>query len=144
MPIDVTASDTITAVDACRDVIEGEDFTSTRCLRVTAQDRYLWVTVPVHMQQPIIMLEGSLLDYGVIWSDWLAPGETILESTWEIPEELAEVTSYVTADGVAVVWLAIVEALPGDRFTVVNRIVTSSTPISREDSRSLMLWVEAA
>ena len=77
------------------------------------------------------------LDYGIDWftNGWLAAGETIVTSTWTVP---AGLTSHngSTNGLIATIWLS--GGVVGTRYTVTNRIVTSTVP-PRTDERSIIL-----
>jgi hypothetical protein len=143
--IDRDVSDEVTALDGA-DVVTVNDTVTpfVRCLDVPYQDRYLWVTVQLspNMLQPYSKQPDATLDYGVTWTDWLNPGETIVSSSWDVPEGLTIVDEYVTPQGVAVVWVS--GGIDGERYTLTNAITTDSTPIQRHEVRQLQLWVSAA
>jgi hypothetical protein len=86
------------------------------------------------------------LDYGVNWADWLEAGETIISSSWEIPDGLTLVDSYVTADGRTVVTIfdghtlptqqpsaiaASVEALPSPLPDALRAEIRAASPHAR-------------
>jgi hypothetical protein len=143
--IDREASDEVATDDTAHAVsVNATSTPFVRLLDVPHQDRYLWVTVPLspNMLQPYSKQPDATLDYGVTWTDWLEPGETIVSSSWDVPEGLTIVDEYVTPEGVAVVWLS--GGLDGERYTLTNAITTDSTPTQRHELRQLALWVSAA
>jgi hypothetical protein len=83
---------------------------------------------------------GSLLDYGLDWSDWLStlPGETIASSTW-VSDGALTLTNQAVADAVTSVWVT--GGTPGEWYTLENTIVTSG---GRRDTRLCMLYVKQA
>lgn len=72
----------------------------------------------------------AVLDYEIDWSQWLATGETITASTWEMPAGISETSSSHT-DTAATVWLS---ASPVGTYLVANTITTT---MGRTDSRTL-------
>jgi hypothetical protein len=78
---------------------------------------------------------GALLDYKVDWASWLATGETITTSEWEVPAGLTLSASSKT-DTTATAWIE--GGTANKAYRVTNTISTSG---SRVDSRSFQLWV---
>jgi hypothetical protein len=84
----------------------------------------------------------AILDYGFDWSEWLASGETIVTSSWIVPDDdtspsMALVkTSDSHDDSSTAIWLA--SGLPGETYQVTNRIVTS---LGRRDDRSITIRI---
>lgn len=76
---------------------------------------------------------NSLLDFGVDWSSWLASGETISTSEWDVPAGLTEGAS-TESDGITTVWLS--GGTAGTTYRVRNRVSTSA---SRVDDRSFFV-----
>lgn len=76
---------------------------------------------------------AALLDFAVDWSAWLEDGDTIDQSTWDVPDGLTADSDSFT-DSRAVVWLSGGEA--GRTYEVVNHIVTAG---GREDERTLLI-----
>jgi hypothetical protein len=73
------------------------------------------------------------LDYSWDWTDWLASGETIVDSTFIVPAPLVLLAQ--SDDGkIATVWLG--GGVEGANYRVVNRITTSA---GRKDDRSRMI-----
>lgn len=84
---------------------------------------------------------GSLLDYGLDWSDFLAtaPGDAIETSTWT-PEDPSVVCSQAAVSGsITSVWITGGQA--GNWYAIVNEIVTND---GRKDSRVCLLYVRPA
>lgn len=77
----------------------------------------------------------SVLDYGFDWSDWLAEGETISESTWIVPTGLSEESSSNT-DTATTIWLS--GGTANQTYQLTNRIETSGT---RKDDRTMIIRV---
>ena len=99
---------------------------------------------------------GATLDYGVNWSDWLQPHESIASSSWVVtpatipseddPSVLIGLTVLSTAflvSGIALLWVKGGE--PGTYYRLTNTIVTNKTdPITglpRVSVRSLGITV---
>jgi len=72
----------------------------------------------------------AVLDYGFNWEDWLADGETISASSWDVESGLT-VDSSSFDDTQTVVWLS--GGTVGEEYVITNHIVTSA---GREDDRS--------
>lgn len=66
--------------------------------------------------------EASVLDYAVDWEDWLCNEETILTSTWDVPEGITKDSDSKT-DTIATVWLS--GGTTGETYELVNHITTS-------------------
>jgi len=77
----------------------------------------------------------AMLDYGIDWTNWLAPGDSISNSTWIVPTGMTELNSAVTA-GTAVIFLA--GGVAGEVYVVTNRITTTA---GRIDDRSIEFTV---
>jgi len=78
------------------------------------------------------------LDFAVDWSDWLADGETIANSTWSSPDGLViETTSYSNTQ--AVVWVS--DGVANNVYRMINVITTSNTP-ARTDQRTVTIKVQ--
>ncbi len=76
---------------------------------------------------------NAVLDYSMIWTTWLASGETIVTSTWVVPAGLA-MDSESNDTVSTTIWLS-----GGTRekdYVVTNRITTSA---GRTDDRSLTI-----
>ncbi|AZG48854.1 phage fiber-tail adaptor protein [Gordonia insulae] len=82
---------------------------------------------------------NAKLDYGINWSDWLRPGDTITASTWTVTgPDAALVNSdpgFTTTE--ATVWLA--GGTLGKTYDAVNHITTAQ---GREDDRTLKVRIE--
>jgi len=76
---------------------------------------------------------GSVVDFGVDWRQWLAPGETITSSTWAC-EPALPLTNPGEAAGVTVVWVG--GGVEGATHRLRNSIATSG---GRQDSREIVL-----
>lgn len=85
---------------------------------------------------PIVKDPDAVLDYGHDWSDWLAEGETITESTWStdpLEDGIEIVDASATFDDTSTtVWLR--GGTPNQTYVVSNHITTTE---DREDDRSL-------
>jgi hypothetical protein len=66
---------------------------------------------------------GSILDYSVIWTDWLDSDE-IDTSTWSVPTGLTKVKDSKTVE-ISTVWLS--GGTVGTTYSVVNTITTIGT-----------------
>lgn len=85
----------------------------------------------------------SYLDYGVDWSKWLQPGETISVSTWRIPVPLSFAQDGVEGGKLARIWIYIQfpvdnYGLIGKRFSIFNDIITTQ---GRKASRKITLEI---
>lgn len=78
----------------------------------------------------------ATLDYGFDWSDWLAAGETIADSDWDIPAEIINEDEETGTDATKV-WLS--GGTAGTSYTITNTITTSA---GRIDERSMLIIVE--
>lgn len=83
------------------------------------------------------------LDYGFDWNPWLADGETITKSTWDIsgktsdddPSNINKVSTGINS-GEVIIWLE--AGAKGEDYVVDNEIETSD---GRKDSRSFEIRV---
>lgn len=84
---------------------------------------------------------GSLLDYGLDWSDFLAtaPGDEITTSTWTPEDPLVVCSQAAIAGAITSVWITGGQA--GQWYALVNEIVTRD---GRRDSRVCLLYVRPA
>jgi hypothetical protein len=80
----------------------------------------------------------EVLEYGWTWSDWLS-SETIATSTWTASSGITIDSDSNTTTG-TVVWLS--GGNLGRTYTVVNKIVTSSSP-ARTAERAFLLTITA-
>lgn len=78
----------------------------------------------------------AVLDYGFDWSDWLADGETITDSTWSVSAGLTKDSDSFN-DTATTIWLS--GGTAGSSYTITNHITTSA---GREDDRSHVLKVK--
>lgn len=78
------------------------------------------------------------LDYLLDWTDWLDVTETIIDSDWEASSGLISVAEF--ADKTTRAWLS--GGVDGTEITMTNTITTSSAPVARVASRSLIIKVE--
>lgn len=65
------------------------------------------------------------LQYGVDWRDWLAPGDNLLTSTWQVESTATnaiESTTPFILDNVALVTLT--GGVEGEIYTIANTITT--------------------
>lgn len=76
---------------------------------------------------------NAKLDFGFIWTNWLATDETISTSTWAATPAIG-ITLYddAEANGITVVWLK--DIVKDVIHRITNSIVTSA---GREEDRSL-------
>ncbi|MFE0101177.1 hypothetical protein [Streptomyces sp. NPDC059009] len=89
------------------------------------------VVIPTYLKDP-----DAVLDWIWDWSDWLAPGETIVTSVFTVGAGLdLDSSSHNTTSATA--WLS--GGAPGSPYTVANRITTSA---SRTDERSIVIRVK--
>lgn len=86
---------------------------------------------PVRIKDP-----DAVLDYPFDWSEWLAPGETIVTSDFTVSAGISVDSSSFTLSS-ATVWLS--GGSPGTPYLVTNRITTSG---SRTDDRSITVKVQ--
>lgn len=87
---------------------------------------------------------GATLDYGILWADWLQPGEVIVTSEWTVePAEGLTVLSKQFLGGAAVIWIE--DGTPGAYYRLTNTITTNKVdPVSgkpRTNVRSLGVTV---
>lgn len=78
----------------------------------------------------------ATLDYSIDWSRWLAEGETVTASAWEVPSDL-ENENDDNAAGIATVWVS--GGTAGTEYRLTNHITTSA---GRTDDRSIALVVQ--
>lgn len=81
---------------------------------------------------------GADLDYSVDWSEWLAEGETITESSWAAADGITVSRSQVTDDTVASAFAA--GGVAGQQYVLTNTITTTA---GRVDSRTITLHCRA-
>lgn len=82
---------------------------------------------------------GEVKDYAIDWTAHLADGETIISSTWVVPDGIAEPVSPTTAasDTTATVWLE--GGTAGTEYRVTNHVLTNQ---GREFERSFTVNVQ--
>lgn len=79
----------------------------------------------------------AILDYAFDWSDWLAEGESISQSTWTGPTGVT--LTPLLSGSLAVVTVEVTdEALTGQLVSLVNHVVASD---DQEDDRTLKLLI---
>jgi hypothetical protein len=78
----------------------------------------------------------ATLDFAIDWTDWLATGESIVSSDWEV--DGATDVDASESSGVCTVWLT---DPTGTSITATNTITTDSAPVARVDQRSLVITV---
>jgi hypothetical protein len=89
----------------------------------------------------------AVLDYAFDWkpytngregaiSDWLEDGETIQSHVITVSKGLT-VEASAEANGIVTVWIS--GGTSGVEYTVSCHIVTDSTPINREDDRTIII-----
>lgn len=93
-----------------------------------------------------IKAPGATLDYSLDWASWLAPGETILTSTWAVtggstptadPLDLVQTQNIIVPGAISTtVWLT--AGLSGVSYNAANTVVTSA---GRTDTRSIEVQV---
>ena len=91
------------------------------------------VEVEEHCKTP-----NEILEYGWDWSEWLS-SETISTSTWTASSGITIDTSTNTTTG-TVVWLS--GGSVGRSYTIVNKVVTTSSP-ARTAERAFLLTITA-
>lgn len=81
---------------------------------------------------------GSLLDYGLDWSDWLSstPGDTIASSSW-VADPALTLSNLEHGDAATSVWVT--GGSPGEWYELENTVTTSS---GRRDSRLCLLYIK--
>lgn len=77
---------------------------------------------------------SAKLDYGFDWSLWLASGETISTSSWEIDALLTQSSPSIAG---AVTSVFVEGGVAGTHYYITNTIVTS---VGRKDSRTIKLY----
>lgn len=80
---------------------------------------------------------SSELDYSVDWSLWLAEGDTIVDSEWEVSPGLTQPKPPTPGDTTVTVWLGGGEA--GQTYPVVCRVTTEA---ERKAERTFYIKVE--
>lgn len=83
----------------------------------------------------------AVLDYGRLWSAWLN-GDTIATSDWIInadADDLSPVTELAKSHSATTTTLWLQGGTPGKKYTIVNHITTNSSPIPRENDRSISI-----
>ena len=78
----------------------------------------------------------AILDYGFDWSNWLASGEEISSSEWEVPSGITK-DNDVSSTTATTIWLS--GGTVGEEYTITNRIVTTG---GRTEDRSLKIVVK--
>lgn len=86
--------------------------------------------MPSYLKDP-----EAKLDYGFDWSAWLATGETISGSTWDVPAGLTVVSNSHNGT-TSSIWLS--GGTSGVDYDITNHIVTSA---AREDDRTMKIKV---
>lgn len=80
---------------------------------------------------------SASIDFTINWAKWLADGDAIAESEWDIPDGLTEVEEKRDhTDTTTTVWLQ--GGVAGEEYPVTNTITTSQ---GRVDQRTIFLWV---
>lgn len=79
---------------------------------------------------------SAILDYPMDWTDWLQDAEIITASQWTVPTGLTAANPAYSTKATTV-WLS--SGIPGEVYTVVNRISTSE---GRTDERSFRVKVK--
>jgi hypothetical protein len=79
----------------------------------------------------------AVLDYVIDWSDWLAVGEVLVDSTWAIEGDAVLGVDQFT-DTTATAWVS----GGTTTFRLTNSITTSSVPVPRQDQRTLVIKVK--
>lgn len=77
----------------------------------------------------------ATLDYGLDWSEWLEPDDTISSVTWVVPEGVTK-ESENNSDTMAVIWLS--GGTAGAEYEVVCRITTTN---GRIDDRTIQVYI---
>lgn len=77
---------------------------------------------------------NAKLDYGFDWSLWLASGETVSTSTWEVDSGLTPSSPSIAG---AVTATFVEGGVAGSSYKITNTIVTD---IGRKDSRTIKLY----
>lgn len=77
----------------------------------------------------------AILDFSIDWSNWLATGETISTSTWNVPTGITK-DSDTNTSTVTTIWLS--GGTVGTTYEIVNHIATDA---GREDDRTIKISV---
>jgi len=80
---------------------------------------------------------NAVLDYVIDWSDYLAVGETLVSSSWQLSGD-AVLETDTNTDTTATAWVSGGTAT----FRLTNSITTSSLPVARQDQRTLVIKVK--
>jgi len=88
------------------------------------------MSVQTYLKDP-----DAKLDFGFNWSDWLATGETISTSEWDVETGITEDSDSKTTIKTSV-WLS--GGTAGTTYEITNKVVTSQ---SRTDERTLSIRV---
>lgn len=78
---------------------------------------------------------SAILDYSVDWTGWLASGDTIVTSSWTVPEGITEDSESQTTT-TATIWLS--GGTEGEDYTLVNKIATAG---GRTEERTITIKV---
>ena len=84
---------------------------------------------------PKIKDPSAILDYEISWSQWLASGETLADSTWDLDAGLTEVQSAFTSTKANI---RISGGTANLNYTVTNTITTNTGEVN---SQSFLLEV---
>lgn len=76
----------------------------------------------------------AILDYTVSWSDWLTSPEIIAGVTWSAVAGITVVSESNTTTA-ATVWLS--GGTAGRSYEVTCHVTTDSTPVPRQDERTI-------
>jgi hypothetical protein len=82
---------------------------------------------------------SSILDYGLDWSDWLATGEALSCSIWEVDTGLNS-SSITTTTSISTVWLS--QGTVGTAYDAQNTVWTNSNP-PRKAVRTIRISIVA-
>ncbi len=81
---------------------------------------------------------NEVKDYKIDWSDVLADGESVADSSWTAVGANIESQSFTSTS--ATVFISYSE---GTTITITNHIVTDNTPAAREYDRTLIIKVKS-
>lgn len=78
---------------------------------------------------------GAILDYGFDWSQWLAAGETIAISEWEVDEGL---TGSMEANTSTATQIRLAGGTVGTTYRAINRVTTTAGQV---DERTISVRI---
>lgn len=82
----------------------------------------------------------EVLDFKLNWATSLEEGEAVVTSEWTLEDGITSPLDSIANDGtVAVIWLS--SGTNGTTYTLVNSVVTDSTPLARTMDQTVLVVV---